>query len=152
MKQTQRAFTLIEILIVLAIILILLGITLVSMRGLQSSRELQTITDSIAAKLEEARTNAMSGKNGVPYGVTFASTSYTYWYGTSYSASSTNNIVLPISSNFVINTTLPSYTVSFARITGNPSATGTTTITSITNTSTTDSIKIGTYGDITVIK
>lgn len=141
-----------EILIALSIITVLLTIALNTLINYRNAKKLDTTTDSIAAKIEEAKSNSISGKNGQSYGIAIASSSYTFWYGNTYSSSDPNNIVLTIADNLVLNTTLSGYNMKFERITGLPSNTGSITITDKNNASTTDSITIGTLGDISVIK
>ncbi|MEN9524191.1 MAG: hypothetical protein RL536_260 [Candidatus Parcubacteria bacterium] len=150
----RSAFTIVELIIVIGIILILLGIGAYALVGYRTAKQLDTITDSIVAKLEEAKTNSMSGKNGTNFGVAFTSSSYIYWSGVSYVSGSANNVEIPISANFTITSSIPGtdHAVKFAHLTGVPNVSGTTTITNISNASTTDSIVIGPLGDITVIK
>ncbi len=154
MHKAQAGFSLIEILISLAICVLLLTIGSVAFVNSRSAKQLDTITDSIASKLEEARAAAISGKNGTNFGVAFSSTTYTYWSGSSYSAGATGNIVYPLTSGFSISSTIPgsTFSIRFSRVSGTPSATGTITITKNGSSSTTDSITVGSLGDITVIK
>ncbi len=152
--SSHRAFTILEILITLAIALILLGVSVTTLLNYRTSRELDTITDTIASKLEEARSNAMSGKNGTNFGLAFSTSTYIYWSGSSYFQGAVENTIYPISSNLSITSTISGtdHAVMFARITGLPNVTGTTTITNNFNASTSDSIYIGPNGEITVVK
>lgn len=150
----KSGLTVVEIVVALAILAILAGIGMRAFTNARTAKQLDTITDSIATKLEEAKTNAMSGKDGTNFGLAFSTTTYTYWSGTSYSPSAESNNVFPISSNFSLTSTIPGtyHAVRFARITGTPDLTGSIVITSNDNASTTDTITIGALGDITVIK
>lgn len=150
----RRGFTLVEILVSLAIILLLMGIGAYALIASRTAKQLDTMTDSITAKLEEAKSNAISGKNGTNFGLAFSTTTYVYWSGSSYSPGNANNLTYPVTNGFSITSTIPGtdHAIMFARITGLPNATGSITITSNQNASTTDTITIGTLGDITVVK
>ncbi|MEK7609959.1 MAG: prepilin-type N-terminal cleavage/methylation domain-containing protein [Patescibacteria group bacterium] len=150
----KNGFSILEVIIALAILAILAGIGFTAVVSSRTAKQLDIITDSIAAKLEEARTNAVSGKNGTNFGLALNTTAYTYWSGSSYNQSDSSNSVYSVTPGFSITSTIPGtyHAVMFARITGVPDVTGNIIITNNQDTSTTDTIIIGVLGDITVIK
>lgn len=151
---TVRGITLAEIMVSIAIIALLAAIGITSFLNSRSAKQLETTTDAVAARLHEAKTSAISGKNGTNFGVAFSSTTYTLWRGSSYDANSINNRVVTIPSGLTINTNLPgpSYSIMFTRITGTPSTSGNITVSKTNDASTSDTISVGAFGDITVIK
>jgi prepilin-type N-terminal cleavage/methylation domain-containing protein len=150
----KNGFTLVEILVALTILVILMSIGAYALINTRTAKQLDTTTDSIAAKLEEARTNALSGKSGTNFGLAFSSTTYTYWSGASYTAGTASTITYTIPTGFSLTSTIPGtdHILMFSRITGIASATGNITITHLAQPTFTDTISVGTRGDISVIK
>lgn len=154
MNKPSAGITLVEILVSLAIFIILATITTVSLSGYRSSKLVETTANEIAFKLEEAKTNALAGKAGSSYGLHFASTSYTYFKGSSYNSSDVSNISPTFPSELQITTSLTGSAVNiiFSRLTGTPNVTGTITVRKTSDTSKTKTITIGTLGDISVVQ
>ena len=153
--KASSGLTLIELLVVIGIFVLLFAIGLTALVSSRTAKQLDVITDSIASKLEEAKTNAMSGKNGTNFGLAFSTNTYTYWSGTSYDPANTTNNVYAIPGNFIISSnTIPGtyHALKFARVTGMPDMTGSITISNMSNASIYDTITIGTVGNIIVIK
>lgn len=152
-KAKRAGFTLIEIIMVLAIGIILIAIGTYWYNSAKINSTLTTTTDSIVSALEQAKTNAISGKNGQSYGVTFATTTYISFSGSSYNVSDPNNISHPVDSTLYLSNTLSSSTgvIIFARLTGSANATGTINIIDASNSSHKKSVIIGALGDISVI-
>ena len=147
--------TIAELVVVIGIFVLLFAIGLTALVNSRTAKQLDVITDSIASKLEEAKTNAMSGKNGANFGLAFSTTTYTYWSGASYNPADTTNNVYTIPGSFIVSSsTIPGtyHAIRFARITGTPDVTGSIIISNVSNASTSDTITIGTLGNITVIK
>ena len=150
-----RGFSLLEILISLAILILITSITMYSFSAMRAKKQLEIATDSLSFKLEEAKAYALTGKGGTNFGVAFPSTTtYVYFVGSTYSISSLTNATITLPLNLRIATSLSSgaSTISFSRLTGASSATGTITLTDITRSMTTATVTIGTLGDISVIK
>jgi prepilin-type N-terminal cleavage/methylation domain-containing protein len=150
-----RGFTLIEIVVSIVIITILLSIGAGAFVSTRKARELETMTDAIVAKLEGAKTDAISGKGGSAFGVKFNSSSYVYFKGSSYDSSGASNITYPLITGYQIVASIPASAdtaIIFARMTGTPVATGTVSISNSASGSKVNVIKIGNLGDITVIK
>lgn len=148
----HKGFSLVEMLIVISILMVILAIALYSFTTAKSKKQLEIAVNSIDFKLEEAKTNALAGKNGKNFGIQFSSTTYVYFSGNSYNPSDTTNSSTTIASNLQISTSIAGDTVIFSRLTGMPQATGTITVTDTSNASNTASVSIGTLGDISVVK
>lgn len=149
----HSGFTLIEILVVIAIFLALLGVSLYSYFNARSSAPMKPIADGIVFTLERAKADALAGKNGSGAGVYFASSSYTYFSGDSYDPSASDDQTTTLPSEYVINYTLLSgSSIVFSHLTGSPNASTTITVTDTENASNTKIIGVGTDGDITVIQ
>lgn len=157
MKQPAPAsngFTLIEILMVIAIGGILLSIGTYWYTSARSNALLNTTTDSIAAALESAKNNALAGKSGQSYGVKFATSSYTTFVGTSYSAGASTNVTYPIDSALTLSETItdPNNIIVFDRLTGAANTTATVTVMLVSNNADKNSITVGNQGDIGVVQ
>jgi prepilin-type N-terminal cleavage/methylation domain-containing protein len=143
----QKAFTLLEILIVIAIIVVITTISLQSYVSLRKSQGLKADVQNIASLLGQARSQTLSSKNASVYGVNFASTTVTLFAGTTYTPGNSGNSVYSLTPHNVVTTNLPGGTtaVLFNRITGetNQSNTVTATVTSETASSTINVYKTG---------
>jgi prepilin-type N-terminal cleavage/methylation domain-containing protein len=150
----SRGFSLIEMLIVIGIIALLVGIGVNSFVSARNSKQLDVTLQAVASKLYEAKSSAISGKNGQNFGVKFNSSSYVYFVGSSFNPSDSANVTFQIPSNINMTYTLPGpdYAVIFSRMTGKPQVSGNITLTRTDNASSTQTIVIGTLGDISVIK
>lgn len=140
-KRFERGFTLVELLIVMAIMAVLTTIVFSSFLSFRDSQALSKDTDNIVSMLRQAREQTLSSKNSSVYGVHFSATSTTLFVGNTYSISTTTN------KTFVLNGSDSILTVSlngggsdtvFRRLSGETSQNGTVTISSprLTNTKT----------------
>jgi len=153
--STKAGFTVIEILIAIGIIILLADIGSSAFVSTKKARELGTITDGIAATLDLAKNQALAGKQGSDFGVKFESSSYTYFQGSSFDQAKTNNKTNTMLTGYVISTSLLPSTndvVVFARLTGRPSAVGDIVISNASDPQRIHTVRIGSLGDITVIK
>lgn len=136
MKETnKKGFTLLEVLVALALLAILFAIILPRFSG---DKELQTINSTsqdIVSALDKARSETLASVNATTYGVYFTPTQIIVFSGTSYTASPSNAIeTISISSPATISdvylnsTDATSGTVYFNRLNGLPSASGTITV------------------------
>ncbi|MEA2715476.1 MAG: hypothetical protein QOG91_504 [Candidatus Parcubacteria bacterium] len=150
----QKGFTAIEILVVIAIVFIITSIGLFAFISARKTKELSVLSDQIYFTLEHAKSDAVSGKNGVGAGVKFSTTTYAFFGGNVYDPANTNNKVYTVTSGYQITTTLASSdgSVVFSRIYGTPSATGTVTVADASAPTRKVDIVIGNLGDLTVIK
>jgi prepilin-type N-terminal cleavage/methylation domain-containing protein len=150
----MKGFSLIETLIVLAILTIILTIVTFSFTSMRSKKQIEVTIDAIDFKLEQAKSSALAGKNGKSFGVQFSTTSYTYFSGDVYNPNDISNSSTTLPSNLQISRSLTggSNAIIFNRMTGLPQAVGTITVSNINNASSSASITIGNGGDINVIK
>ena len=149
-------FTLPEVLISLAVLGIIGAIGITAFYNARDSKNLDVITDGVDSVLEQAKSDAIAGKNASNFGVYFDTASYTYFAGSSYTAgASTNKIAnLPGGWKLATSSALTSSAIVFNHLTGTAVATGTITISKTSNNSagTTRYITVGSGGDISVIR
>ncbi|HEX7724804.1 MAG TPA: hypothetical protein VF438_03670 [Candidatus Paceibacterota bacterium] len=155
-SASRGGFTYVEVAISLAVLVIIGAIGISTFYGARDSKNLDVITDGLDSVLEQAKADAIAGKNASSFGVYFDTTSYTYFSGSTYTAgASTNKIVnLPGGWKLATSTGNPASVIVFNHLTGTAVATGTITISKTTanSTSTIRSISVGTAGDISVIR
>jgi prepilin-type N-terminal cleavage/methylation domain-containing protein len=151
MNQKKAGFSVIEILIVMAIMGIILTIAVMSFSSARAKKQLEITVDSISAKLEEAKANAVSGKGGVSYGMNFTSTSYTLFAGDTFNPNSETNSssTVPVDITITRNISGGGDTIVFSRMTGTPQTTGDIIITGTSGAAT---VTVGILGDISVLK
>ncbi|MDO8430365.1 MAG: prepilin-type N-terminal cleavage/methylation domain-containing protein [Candidatus Taylorbacteria bacterium] len=149
-----KGFSLVEVLVVITIMGIILAIVMYSFSAARSKKQVEIAIDSINFKLEQAKANAIAGKNGNNFGVQFSTTTYVYFSGNSYNPADITNSSSTIEANLQItkNFSDGGSVIIFSRLTGFPQATGTITVTNTSNASSTARITIGTLGDINMIK
>ena len=151
-KSMQKGFSLVEILVVIAIIGILGTISVLQFGDTKTNKLLRITGDDIAFALEETKSNALAGKDGMSQSMHIAPSIYTTFGGTVYVADGSSNKPHTINSIFTLTTTAPSNTITFTRLTGNANGISTTTVSEIANPSNTIHIVVGTLGDITVLQ
>jgi prepilin-type N-terminal cleavage/methylation domain-containing protein len=123
-----RGFTLIEILITVGILGAIVTIILVSFNTFRDSQGLERETETVVEILNQARSQTLSSKNASSYGVHFASTSVTFFTGTTYNAADSTNQIYSLTSNNIINSvnlTPGGMDVVFNRLTGETNQNGT---------------------------
>lgn len=160
MKQTKHSnqknsgFTLLETMIVLAIMTVILAIIIFSYNSAQSKKKVEVTIDSISLRLEEAKSNALAGKKGTDWGVKFNTIGYVLFNGSSFNSADVNNASSTVATNITIKTNLSGggSSVIFSRMTGVPNVTGSVVINDINNIKNLATTTIGTLGDISVLK
>jgi prepilin-type N-terminal cleavage/methylation domain-containing protein len=124
----RKGFTLIEILIVIAILGIISVIVFGSFSVFRSSQGLDKDTDTVVEILRQARSQTLISKNASAYGVHVATTAVTLFSGDTYSAADPNNQVFTfLNADLVVSVTLTGggSDVIFKRLTGETSQNGT---------------------------
>jgi prepilin-type N-terminal cleavage/methylation domain-containing protein len=95
-----RAFTLVEVLVVLAIFAVLIGLAALYMQTSQVRTDLHTQVDIFTSNLRQMRSNASSGKIGYGesafYGIHLEEDSYTIFNGETYSEDDGGNEVFEL--------------------------------------------------------
>lgn len=154
----QSGFTLVELGVVLGILATLIALATTNLLGLQRRTQIQTTVSTLVADLYAQRQRAMSGdtqgrSTTDAYGVYLQTTSYTLFHGTSYSATASDNVVVPYENPVQMSsTTFPSSTILFSK--GSGEITGYSPSNNsiiLTNTSSNQQITLSfnTYGTIT---
>jgi Tfp pilus assembly protein FimT len=149
----SRGFSLVEVIIIITIMIVILAIAMSSFSNMRSRKQVEVVIDSINFKLEEAKTNAVSGKNGKSSGIYFSTTTYIYFNRDSYLPTDTSNSSTTMPNGLEISSSISdgSKVILFSRLTGFPQATGTITVRSV-NTHNTATVTVGTFGDINITK
>ncbi len=123
----KRGFTLLETLVVLAIIAVLSTVAVRSYYLLREKHSIQKDADSIVSVIESAKNMSLNRKNDSSYGVKFSSSTVTVFVGSTYTNG--NKIsTYDLEPNVKISSLSlhPSGTeLGFSKITGTPNATGT---------------------------
>lgn len=149
--RAKSGFTLAEILISIAIIVIIMAAGLYAFVSARHKASITTTGDDIAAALEAAKTNAITGNGGTAFGVKFNAGSYVTFTGTSYSSSDPSDVTHNVPGDITLSNTFPGpdYAVIFAHLSGTPNVTGTITV---AGSASSTLVTVGTLGDISVIR
>lgn len=129
--MSRRAFTIIEVIVVIGITALLAGLSLPISGSFLSRNELSSESVKITDSLRRARTQSMYGAQDSVWGVHFTSSDYTIFRGSSYNpADSYNNTTsLPgVLSISAITINGGGSDIIFDRVSGTTSTFGTTTI------------------------
>lgn len=87
----KKGFTLVEVLVVLAIVGVISAIFTLSFSNFRNAQILKNSMDSTLSLLYEARSNTISGLNNSPYSVRFESAQAILFRGTVYNSADTTN-------------------------------------------------------------
>lgn len=98
----SRGFTLVELLITIAIILILAGLVVSNIGTFVQGQALNNGVDETIALINEARSRTLAGENGDEYGVHLQSDKAVLFVGPTYSSSASTNKVVTLDSSIVI--------------------------------------------------
>ncbi|HJQ08393.1 MAG TPA: type II secretion system protein [Candidatus Saccharimonadales bacterium] len=158
---TSAGFTLIELLMVMALLVAILGLTMVNIIRPQTRASLTSTLHAVLADLKGQQLKAMVGDSGnaaaaQAHGVFLESGQYTLFKGNTYPAGDSENFVAPAQGGATISTTFPSAQIVFNKGTGEVAcfvaatcSAGTNTIT-LTSASETKVITLNRYGAIAV--
>ncbi len=133
--RTHRAFSLIELVIVISIITLLAGLIMSGLSMYRKSEALNKDAEKIVGILNDAKSRTLASHNSSQYGVHFASTTITLFTGTTYTSSSATNLVYPLTASDIISNvslTGGGLDIVFIRLTGETSQNGTITLSSPT--------------------
>lgn len=127
----QRGFTLIEILLSVAIITLLVGLSLPVYESFVRRNDLDLTTQNIVSALRRAQLYARSADEDSEWGVRVTTSSLTVFKGSTFGTRNTAlDEVIPIPASLSASGTTD---VVFTELTGLPSTTGSYTLTSTTN-------------------
>lgn len=131
MQNIKKGFTLIEILLVLAIMVILASIILPSFGKMRENQVLKSTTSEVISVIDKARSQSLSSVGSSEYGVHFQTDKIVLFKGITYSSSDAENedIILTIPATIsTISLTGGAVDVYFDRLSGAPSKSGTIVI------------------------
>lgn len=144
-KSIASGFTMVELLVVIALMGILVGLSIPFYQSFQVSSQLDNTSFEIIQTLRLAQANAISGENEETFGIHFEQQRYTLFQGDIYNSNDSSNEINDIPGTLNISTTF-GQDIIFSRIKGEASVAGTVTISSNTNES--KVIKINAKGSI----
>ncbi|MCX6715745.1 MAG: hypothetical protein NT077_01855 [Candidatus Taylorbacteria bacterium] len=152
--REHAGFTVVETLIAIFILILIGSIGISVFYNSRSTKTLDVVTDGLNFTLELARSDALAGKNASNFGIFVATSSYTYFMGSSYDSSDLNNKTTKIPSGWLLSTSTAngSSAIVFTHLTGNPQSMATVTISNIATPPLKRDLVIGSQGDISVIK
>jgi prepilin-type N-terminal cleavage/methylation domain-containing protein len=130
MKKRNLGFSLIELIVVLALITMIARLVFTSFNALNSRQALDKEVDYVKTLIQKTRLDSLNSKNGATFRIRFENNQITV-----YQSGTTTTAVYPFSTNVRLNTIgltavsggAATTTVSFAKITGLAGAQGTLT-------------------------
>lgn len=130
-KENKRGFTLVEIVLSLAVIALIAGFGVPVYQEYQTRNDLDISASTIAQSLRRAQTLAQAGSGDAPWGLYVQSDMITLFQGESYVLRDSNfdetfsvpGVIAPTGIHEVV----------FAKFSGEPNTTGTITLTSSSN-------------------
>ena len=131
MFNFKKGYTVLEILIVLAVLSLLISIFLPSFQRIRSNSVLKSTASNIFSALDKARSQGLSSVNSSEYGVHFETQKIVIFKGTVFSPSDINNEEIPITMPAyisLISLTGGAVDLYFDRLSGAPNKTGTVTV------------------------
>lgn len=140
--QPNKGFTLVELLIVIAIVTIVAGLSVPFIQSFQTSTDLYTHAVTINRNLRRAQQQAIAGQNASAWGVYFdtAGNDITLYQGTDYlSRNQDYDFVTSFPPRFFLSNDFTD-DINFAAYSGRPNSIGTATIASQNNESFTISV------------
>lgn len=153
----QAGFTLIEILVVIAMSAILFGLITINLGQSRTVVSLSTVTDTLLSDIKHQQLQAMTGDIGStnaqqPHGLYVQSSNYTLFAGSSYSGADNNNFVVSMPATISLTSAFSDNTVLFGKGTGDVQSfvNGNNTITINDNSGSSKVITIGRFGALTV--
>ena len=149
--QVQKGFSIIEILIVIAIFAVIIAIVVSTFSRFNNNQSLSGAVGEIMSTLNEARANTLASYDNTAYGVHFQIDKIVLFKGGAYSSSDPNNEDVILSSKISISDISLAGSgsdVVFKRLTGKTDQSGTVTLSLISDTSKSETIIIQISGII----
>lgn len=123
-KKTITGFTLIELMIVIAIFTTLIGISTISLSNLIPTASFATSSQSLISDIKSQQFNAMTGYtggsgDGSSYGIYLESNRYTLFTGSAYNPSATSNYIINLpTTNTISNISFSTNSIVFSQNSG----------------------------------
>ncbi len=115
----KNGFTLIEILVVIAIFAIISGFATVNLLRLQTKTSVNTIAKTLVSDIKSQQIKAMMGTDNSAEGIHFSSNSYTLFAGSSYNPADANNFTVTLDQNLIFSQdTFPGQNIIFSKVSG----------------------------------
>jgi type II secretory pathway pseudopilin PulG len=119
LKANTKGFTMVELLISFAIMVLLFAITVGAYKNYTKHQALKRDAETVASILRNARSLTLTGKGGVAYGVHLASSTVTLFTAPTYATSTATNQVTELNSGITLDTDVGGNPdVVFSRLTG----------------------------------
>ena len=147
-KMNCGGFTLIEVLVVIAISTILTAVSIAGLREFSNKSGHKTAAHTVLGALEEAHARTLSSEGDIAYGVHFETNMVVVFEGTSYTAGDPDNDEHPLPSRTSItNISIGGGSeIYFERLSGDASPSGTITVALTSNPATSKTITIYSSG------
>lgn len=121
--NSEKGFTIIELVIVLGITLLIFGFITVNMVSFQQKTSINTSIDKLISEIKNQQVKAMTGAgsngSGSSYGIYFQSDRYVLFTGSSYSSTNSSNLTVMLDPNLSFaNITFPSNSTVFLQKSG----------------------------------
>ena len=148
-KKYTRAFSLIEILIAIAIMLVIAGVSVTSLLNWRREKTIDSASDIVLSVLQGARNLTVNAYQGNQYGVYFGENDRVISFtGTTYNPSDVSNIVTLLPAGEIISTSTLGTTIVFQKFSGGVLGSGSVAISDKNNASTTRTILIDISGAV----
>ena len=95
-SKTRKGFTLVEIIVAIAMLLIVAGITLYSFSSLNDTNALEVSVAGVVSNLGESRSKTLASIDSEQYGVHINSDETVLFVGSTYSSTDPNNVTVPL--------------------------------------------------------
>ncbi len=131
MHRREAGITAIETLTAIAILVVILAITVVSLTLFQQERDLDGATEGLASTLEQARSQTLASQNQTVYGVHLEAGRYVLFEGAAYVAGAATNQAFTLPSSIELSDWAfagGGADVVFERLTGKTSQPGSATL------------------------
>ena len=132
----KAGFTAVELLVVLSIVFIMASMAIPAFSRIINFTSIEGQAESIRSHIERARIFTLASKNNSSFGVIFSTTTARVFQGTTFvSASSSDQVMTLDTKESLININFSNggNTIYFNKISGEPNATGTITVTAVAN-------------------
>ncbi|MEK7517633.1 MAG: type II secretion system protein [Patescibacteria group bacterium] len=148
--KNNKGFTLIELMVVLAIVATLLGLIAINLSSSQQKTSISTTVQTIISDMKTQQIKAMTSDTegrptASPYSVHFDANQYVLFYGSAYSSAEPSNFVVPLPPNLQFTTLI---NVVFSQTSGSLGSAASVTIQNVT-TSEVKTIQLNQYGVVT---